>query len=225
MRGRAQGLLAGIIAGALLMTAVPTFAGDQARGLFIGFSDDQKYCAVETVGVQDGSGFPYAVIFIIDVAANDWATDPVSVVLKTTGDETASALDAHYAVWVAAKSALARYGINPSLAGMSVAVDDPGRVPFTSGQDAYTLVLTTSAAKESTDSMPLSLMQLQLIHGGDRRTLQKDSSVPKTRGNAYAYRISEVRVDGDALAVIIDYDRTGFEGPDTRQIVVTAKLN
>ncbi|HTP58118.1 MAG TPA: DUF2259 domain-containing protein [Spirochaetia bacterium] len=218
-------LILGMAGIALVFANVPVFAGDQARSLFVGFSDDGKYCAVETVGVQDGSGFPYATLFIIDVAANDWATDPVSIVLKTTGAVPSSALDAHDALWSSSKGALTRYGIDPSRAGRLIAASDPNRVEFKAGEDSYALVLTASPAKGSTDDMPLALMELQLLHGSDHRVLQKDASVPKSRGNAYAYRISEVRLDGDNLAIIIDYDRTGFEGPDTRQIVVTTRLN
>lgn len=58
---------------------IPTniFAGDYANLNFIGFSNDGKYLAFEEYGTQDGSGFPYANIYFIDVEKNSYAAAPV----------------------------------------------------------------------------------------------------------------------------------------------------
>jgi predicted secreted protein len=47
-------------------------AADNAERAVIGFSPDGRYLAFEQYGVQDGSGFPFSEIFILDLDANQW---------------------------------------------------------------------------------------------------------------------------------------------------------
>ena len=56
-----------------LAVATPALAGDRALIDFIGFSADARYLAFEEFGVQDGSGFPYSNIYILDLPADKWA--------------------------------------------------------------------------------------------------------------------------------------------------------
>ena len=61
------------------------WAGDYASRHVIGFSADGRYFAFEQYGAQDGSGFPYAEIFIIDTQADSWvAGSPDSRLLALT---------------------------------------------------------------------------------------------------------------------------------------------
>ena len=65
MAGTAR--LAAASAGLALLLAAPAVAGDRALADFIGFSEDGRYFAFEEYGVQDGSGFPYSTIYVIDL--------------------------------------------------------------------------------------------------------------------------------------------------------------
>jgi len=56
----------------LAITATAAAAADNAERAAIGFSPDGRYFAFEQYGVQDGSGFPYSEIFVIDLDANQW---------------------------------------------------------------------------------------------------------------------------------------------------------
>ena len=49
-----------------LLAIGPVNAGDSAERRAMGFSVDGRYFAFEQFGIQDGSGFPYADIFIVD---------------------------------------------------------------------------------------------------------------------------------------------------------------
>lgn len=50
----------------------PALAGDRALIDFIGFSPDAKYFAFEEFGIQDGSGFAYSNIFVVDLENDTW---------------------------------------------------------------------------------------------------------------------------------------------------------
>ena len=65
------------------------FAGDYATLNFIGFSRDGKYLAFEEYGVQDGSGFPYSNIYIVETAKNAYAAPPVRKSVKEPINENA----------------------------------------------------------------------------------------------------------------------------------------
>src|SRR5215207_8757888 len=67
---------------ALCLTPVKIFAGDYANIHFIGFSRDGKYLAFEQYGTADGSGFPYADLYLLDVEKNVFAAKPFEVYLE-----------------------------------------------------------------------------------------------------------------------------------------------
>ncbi len=62
---------------AFVLLPANIFAGDYAKLNFIGFSKDGKYLAFEEYGTSDGSGFPYANIYFVDVVKNTYAAPPV----------------------------------------------------------------------------------------------------------------------------------------------------
>ncbi|WP_018239770.1 DUF2259 domain-containing protein [Ensifer sp. BR816] len=60
---------AAIATAVLIATAIaapPAVAGDYASFQPIGFSSDGKVFAFEEYGIQDGSGFPYSAIYVLD---------------------------------------------------------------------------------------------------------------------------------------------------------------
>jgi predicted secreted protein len=52
-------------------------AADSAALVFLGLSPDGKYAAFEQYGVQDGSGFAFSSIQILDIDANRFATNSI----------------------------------------------------------------------------------------------------------------------------------------------------
>lgn len=56
----------------LIAATTSARAGDNAERAVIGFSPDGRYFAFEQYGVQDGSGFPFSEIFVVDLDANQW---------------------------------------------------------------------------------------------------------------------------------------------------------
>ena len=71
---------------------VMALAGDNADLEILGFSPDGGTFAFEEYGVEDGSGFPYSNIYMIETDADEWVEGtPVRVRLE---DDGASAEDA-----------------------------------------------------------------------------------------------------------------------------------
>jgi predicted secreted protein len=212
----------GILAiGALaLVVALPLAAGDASTFNFIGFSQDGKTCAFETYGVSDGSGFPYAAVYFIDVDTNEWAAKPVQSEVRDSGAESEAAR----------AEALRKAGA--SLKKLGLSKPSPGALLFSDPADDHEadislpvgsrrLVLVESGSGEGEEAT--SVFELDLMDGPKPIALQKDFVLPASRGAAYAYALDRGYGLGDRIAVVIRYERRGFEGPDTRYLVVTGK--
>ena len=71
-----------------LAREAPCASDAAAPACIIGYSPDSRYFAFEQYGTQDGSGFPYADIFILDLKTNAWVDgSPIRILIE---DETAT---------------------------------------------------------------------------------------------------------------------------------------
>jgi len=233
------------ITGALVVTALScatAFAGDYAAREILGFSPDGGTFAFEEYGVQDGSGFPYSNIYVIDTGDDSWvAGTPIRIL---THSEMAP-LDK--------TRAEARSRAQPILAARQVGVPgnhvasnpptelsaDPNRVIFLPrivtpmGGAAYDLAL--SEIELPADNCPDMgrpfygfRMTLTTAEGGTH-TLAEDTAIPSSRHCPLGYAISDVLTyyppnGRPVLAVILSVYNVGFEGPDRRFLAVTAPL-
>ena len=67
---RAASLVFGLLG--MLALVMPVLAGDRAQLDLIGYSADGSYFAFEEFGVQDGSGFAYSSIYVVDLVDDSW---------------------------------------------------------------------------------------------------------------------------------------------------------
>lgn len=218
-------------------------AGERAERQILGFSPDGRYFAFEQFGVQDGSGFPYSDIFVIDTTTDEWvAGSPFHVTLK---DERAQQK------W-ARKEAIGKAG---NLLRKLV-ISQPGRLlasnpPAELSADPHRVAVNTSriiagpperwtftleeTAFENAQCAPFTaspIMGFQLNaqqEGGDAIALHEDASIPKSRGCPLRYAISDIIIhepNGGAriFAVLVSVYAHGFEGPDRRFLAVTKRL-
>jgi predicted secreted protein len=239
-RGMVRTLIACLLATALAL-APGARAGDVAQVEIIGFSADGAYVAFEQYGEQDGSGFPYADVFVIDVAADDWVDGtPVRVLLQ---DDSAGPEAARKAARGKAAEAMARVGIEPGRTGrallrhpMTDRSVDPHAArfaifAFTDREYELQLVERTVSAPDCPeDFAPFKLFDLVLVEPeGAERYLHQDAALPKSRGCPLDYAIAEVWVHGfdaitpagtQTLLVLLHMQQPGFEGPDVRFLAV-----
>jgi len=236
-------LLIGVV---LSFLAVGVRAGDYAKLNFIGFSKSGKYLAFEEYGVQDGSGFPYSAFYVVNVETNSYAAGPFESRLES---ETATQLQARTKARLAAAASLRKFGIIERNTGSLVIsrlftdltvqrLDDPEtktkKIKFaefvdsmyTEGDYDLTLDLVEQKTKAcEIEELPVYKIALTLKDNkADTTTvLQKDATLPPSRGCPIGYDMQYVYLYKNNIAVFLNYLTTGFEGPDLRYIVVTGK--
>lgn len=227
----------------MLCSAKPVNAGDFAERVILGFSPDGRAFAFEQFGVQDGSGFPYADIFVIDTTTDEWVKgSPFRVLLK---DERAQLKWARRQAITKAGNLLRELFI--SKPGRLLASNppaelsaDPHRVVVNSSQIVtgppqrwtFTLKETAMANAQcaSFTSAPIKGFQLTAQRDGAAAIkLHRDTSLPKSRGCPLRYAISDIitrepESGGRVFAVLISVYSLGFEGPDRRFLAVTKRL-
>jgi predicted secreted protein len=216
--------------------AVPALAGDRALIDFIGYSPDARYFAFEEYGVQDGSGFPYATIFVVDLAADKWA--PGSPYRARLDNEDATVAAARMAAQELAAAKLTALDVSipadlVALNGDGETGDDGHRLEFgrpgfgtDAPRDVRSLTLETFPANSPTPCESYvgeKGLGYALVLEGEE--LHRDTALPQSRGCPLDYRIYGVVMPADwsgaeaAVAIIASYP-FGFEGPDRRFLAV-----
>lgn len=222
----------------LVFTAGPAAAGDRALIDYIGYSGDGRYFAFEEFGVQDGSGFPYANIYVVDLATDRWVSGtPVRVQLD---DEAASVSAARNEAREAAEGALEGNGIAAAVDVLAVNGDGEAGVDghaLTFGRPGYglddplepvELLLSPFDAESPQDCEGyMGEKAVGFVLTLDGAEIYRDSAMlPNSRGCPMDYRIYAVvapaewsGATGGRVAIISSYP-FGFEGPDRRFLAV-----
>lgn len=218
-------------------------AGDQAQFRPLGFSESGQYYAFAQTGIQDGSGFPYAEVGVVEVARNDLVASKSVVIQSETGASPERALKQ-----ALGEINLKRFGIvkeqeegeqllsrEPGDAGAKAPARftfmSMGHGPAVEQEPEYEIVVETTKTAPSADDpfcadmggaqrLKLSLVGRERSDGAVR-VLQDDRRLPKRRACPLGYQVRGVIEYGEGLVVVLAYTRPGFEGPDTRYMVVT----
>ena len=228
------------LGGIVALLVLPAVAGDRAHLDMIGYSDDGSYFAFEEFGIQDGSGFAYSSIYVIDLIDDSWAVGtPIRVLAE---DEREPLTEIRAAAKDKAANYITTLGIDVpgefvAMVGDGVPGDDGQTltfgVPRVGAGDvdgSHTLKMsrfgTTSATPclEWFGSAPRGY-QLEVEGETGTRIVHRDDSLPRSRGCPVDYRLYGVVLPiSDAplphAAAIISVYTFGFEGPDRRFIVV-----
>ena len=227
--------------GILALCAAPALAGDRALVEFIGFSPDARYFAFEEMGIQDGSGFAYANIYVLDLSDDSWvdgtpirkrAEDeslPLSAVRAEAMGEALALIDQYDISAPAELVALIGDGL-PDADGQSLAFGIPGYAAGSVMEERHlTLSSFPSTSPEDCESFfgtaPLGF-ELVLSGGAAPVVLHRDEEkLPRSRGCPLAYRLHGVVLPGLAFpqtggVVMVSVYPGGFEGPDRRFLAV-----
>lgn len=207
----------------------PIFAGDTAQFEFLGFSPDGRYAAFEMEGVQDGSGFPYAEFYVLNVEKNDYAQKPVLKRWPAQEEEGGLTLPEVKREWNKIKAPVMRkWNVQTRVQGDRVSLEplQAGQWRFAHQGRMYELFLAALVVEKNCYEMGLNaeILDLRIRREKKETVLQKDSRLPKSRGCASGYEISHVFVFQGFVAVAVSFRRPGFEGPDGRWMMITGRL-
>ncbi|WP_137158134.1 DUF2259 domain-containing protein [Rhizobium sp. FKL33] len=244
MKKRLRTLILTLACAGGLLQADASLASDAAEMRVIGFSADARIFAFEEFGVQDGSGFPYSNIYVIDLARDKFA--PGSPVRVTIERET-PLKDARAQAWAKARDLIARYGADSDPGAFAVfrAAADLGAegetVRFNRYPRApkvakpYSIKLETKPFPATKDCLNASNgfngFQLKLVEADGKpvdRLLYEDATVPPSRKCPTGYRIGAIVLDGEnasTAVAMIQASSQGFEGDDIRWIAVPIQLD
>lgn len=232
-----------------LIAIIPLFsmvglaqAGDFAKRHILGFSPDGGLFAFEEYGRQDGSGFPYANIYVIDTDSDQWtAGSPYRARLD---DETKTIFDAREEAKILAGPVLksfeergnvvATYRASQSGADTKRMVANPRFVvPPIDEEIEFRLTNITMPASALCEafgpSVGFKLTQIATSPDQSTRILHQDASVPDSRGCPRDYRLADIityfpEAGTPKVAVLIHVISQGFEGPDGRFMAITSSL-
>lgn len=215
-------------------------AGDASDLSIIGWSPDGRFMAYELYGVQDGSGFPYSEVYIVDVPANDFVGSAFKMQASEADDDIPELDDLRRQNLAAAHARIRELNIQTTDKGkllvyhpLTDVTTDGYRVRFATGPDAlqpvpgyaYELLLDERETGDTCYEFRSKMLTLTLANDKQRKVLQHDKRLPRSRGCVFKYRIERVIVHGEQLAVFLHAFLPGFEGPNVRHLVVTGTLD
>ncbi|SIQ95052.1 Predicted secreted protein [Rhizobium sp. RU33A] len=228
----------------VLLTAFGASAGDVAEMRPLGFSPDGKFFAFEQFGEQDGSGFAYAEIQVIDTETDQYVPGtPVSVLIRR---EEASIGEARRESLKQAKAILdeRKIGDDPGyLVALAPIGELAGKVDelryqavpsFYVSEGVYRVSLEQFEAKgeDLCASMNVNVHGFALSVADDakpevRREVYRDKSIPKSRNCPSAYAVGGVvtpgyRSNGPHI-IMVQVASLGFEGNNLRWLAVPVK--
>lgn len=219
-------------------------AGDRALIDYIGFSPDFRYFAFEEFGIQDGSGFAYSNLYVVDLESDSWVVGtPIRVQAEA---EENSLTDIRAMALAEAESHITGFNIDiaveilaligdgaPEQDGKILTFGAPGYEPgaVIGDYEVRLSTFTTAAASPCTEwfDMEPQGYQLEISDGDSDRLAHRDDSLPRSRGCPVDYRLYGVvmpfggTVPANAVAIVSVYPR-GFEGPDRRFLAVPLGL-
>lgn len=226
------------------LCSLPAAAGDISNLEILGFSADASIFAFEEHGVQDGSGFPYANRFYIDVVTDAFV--PGTPIRVRIDDENASLAQARGQAKASGEAIVPDAVLAQNrghTAGFNAITElsaDPLRMSVNPRPvlppvdeavefriEEYTL--DAAGCENLGPTMGFRLLRIDLEAGGSVSLLHEDARIPASRGCPLGYRIGAVQTihpdsGAPSFAVLVAVRSFGFEGPDYRWISVAGRL-
>lgn len=225
-----------------ITSLVLAHAGDFAKREIHGFSRDGALLAFEEYGVQDGSGFPYSNIYIIDTKTDEWtAGSPFRVRLEDEArDVFAAREEASILAGPVMKSFEGRGNIVATYQATHRSIDTKRMsaiprpvIPAIDDEIEFRLeeisFPSTAPCHAFGESKGFRLLKLALKDGNTTRVLHEDKKIPASRRCPLRYDLADLvtfypEAGQPVFAVLIRMQTVGFEGPDGRFLAVTGQL-
>lgn len=220
------------------------FAGDLSELKWLGFSPDGRYLAFQRSWEQDGSGFLLSDLTVVDVLGNRFVRPPFAErftqVEPNLGNVTLQDIERRVLkratpllskIRADGKNLGQRVLYRPlNTGGMIPSYVQPdatgSEFPFRYQGKAYRVRLELTQAKHTCEysDEPIRGLKLSLLTPSGTKVLQRDLQMPPSRNCVYGYRIEQVYVYNNLIAVFVLHLSQGFEGPNVMHMVVTGRL-
>lgn len=211
----------------LLLIVTPLWAGDAATFLSLGCSKDFNYYAFAQYGVQDGSGFPYAELYVVDVAQNAFVSGGAIKALWKEPDPLTSGVHVLLQSRVQADSLLQAYGVSEMLhmrPVVRVSEAQRTRAEWQGPQGTHRVELQQESRGEAAMLSSEAAFELQLTYASDDTV--RIGNPQRFRDHVMRYDIDRVLANEAHTAFVFVIRKTmiGFEGPNIRYMVETVKV-
>ncbi len=210
-----------------LFVAGHLWAGDAATFLSVGCSEDFRYYAFAQYGVQDGSGFPYAELYIVDVPENNFVP---SGVVKHLWKEEALAQGIHVLLntRAATDSILSAYHISELFQMRHVVppADSERTAVKWQNKDGETIYVSMQQESRGDPAQYSSEAAFSLHMTAPQDTLAI-GKINRFRDYIVRYDIDRVLANEKqtAFVFVLRMTQIGFEGPSIRYMVETVMLD
>lgn len=228
-----------------LFSCQSVLAGDFASREIIGFSKDGSKFSFEEYGVQDGSGFAYSNIYIINTKTDSWIDGSPWRVQINDENVSLSAIRSknRKLAWHSIKD-INQKGFIAATNRYTEIQSDPSRfrahprsfIPSGSPPLEYKLENYQASPKANCSGidhiMGFKLTQIISTNSGTQnRVLYKDGAlIPNSRGCPLDYSFADLvtfypKNNAPVAAILLLKRSYGFEGPDGRYLAITAPIN
>lgn len=225
----------------LVFGAVSAFGAESAQFDPIGYSPERQYFAFEEYGIQDGSGFAYSTIYVVNLETDAWVSGTPVRAKASDGDTTLH--DIRDRARQEADTRLSGLDITVPTEIVAMAGDgDPARdglhlsfgvpTPFAKNRVSGTYTLDFEIFKAPS---PATCMEwfgdepmgfaLRLDDGTTTREVHRDDTLPRSRGCPVTYKTTAVVLpfraqDISAAVALVSVYAHGFEGIDRRFLAI-----
>ncbi|MCD4708952.1 MAG: DUF2259 domain-containing protein [Candidatus Sabulitectum sp.] len=227
----------------LLVISLPALSADQAFFRLLGFSVDGVYAAWKTGGVQDGSGFQWIEVEILNTKSS-LPEEGFRHVWSEYMDELPEAADI-VSVGERIEDIYCAYGIDLGNTGNLLVyhpVTDLGvkgdtvvfcLVSYSPSYNSSEIILTLSTLpvdmeQSYPDWFPSPVTPvLHVTEGGEEHLFFSEEEIPEPYRMNFDYSIAAVYsnpADDNSLLVVLHSTRPGFEGSDGRFRVVSGSI-
>jgi predicted secreted protein len=217
----------------LFLCGALLFAGDIATFQNLGFSQDSKYFMFAQYGAEEKSSLPYAEAFVVDVAANRFASGGVRK--KTYNQAIEPGNDGRGALFNLLTESVdikKSYNINHTLTGRLVYILLDGAEPKSElefrdfqGKKKYRITLIQSS-KGSGDNVQSSFHLVVTVEEPSGRIASHTVGLPDYwRKGVKRYRIKQVLLapDDRSIIMVIQKEEQDTLGSNIRYMVETLK--
>lgn len=235
----------------LFFCSISCFAGDHASFNSLGFSESGDFYAFSQTGICDGSGFPYAQVFVIDVKKNEIVASGSFDAEPPEGEDDNTQSVEHCLTEASKAANLGKFAISADkfpgkkllerlptdhstcsdIVFSTEAIAEGGASGYAT---RYTLKIETKDTKANIQDIPedfgaAKLLKLAVSWTEDEKkqdlVILDEKELSQQRPYPLNYSISQIIAGKESIIVVVSYTTPGFEGPDVRYMAFTSPFS